>query len=69
MMCDEYGVQTPTMVQPVNEELALLQQLHGAVRSMMRSHGVDKERYEKAFIAVRNSMYKVNDYNERMDYK
>ena len=52
---------------PDNEELALLQMLHGAVRSMMRSHGVDKARYEKAFIEVRDSMYAINDYNERMD--
>ena len=68
---EQQALKTTTCLSKVevhnNSELVLLQLLHGAVRSMMRSHGVDKERYEKAFVDVRNSMYAINDYNERMD--
>ncbi len=49
------------------EELSLLRELHYNARGVLRYNGVDAKRCSDYYDRFKESVYKVNDFNDRIE--
>ncbi|WP_330926320.1 hypothetical protein [Candidatus Sororendozoicomonas aggregata] len=54
-------------IKKLEKEIALLRDVHWQARTVFRYEGVDKERTEQSVAALREAVYKVNDYDQGID--
>lgn len=49
----------------VAQEIELLREIHYRARQLMRYNGIDKERADAAYDALKNAVHAVNDYDNQ----